>query len=234
MNAKKESKIMLSETKGKLINKFVKDYCIFDLETTGISVNTDDVIEISAVKVIDGKVDSEYTSLVNPMRPIPYFASSVNNIYDDMVADAPVFSEALADFMEFVGDFTLVGHNIHSFDMKFLYRDAEKYWGKTIGNDYIDTLKMAKICLPQLRSHKLTTLAEYYGIATDGAHRALNDCRMNWQVYEHLAGETVTPDKAKQSMNCPKCGSIMQKRTGRYGEFYGCSGYPACRFTMNV
>lgn len=234
MNAKKESKIMLSETKGKLINKFVKDYCIFDLETTGISVNTDDVIEISAVKVIDGKVDSEYTSLVNPMRPIPYFASSVNNIYDDMVADAPVFSEALVDFMEFVGDFILVGHNIHSFDMKFLYRDAEKYWGKTIGNDYIDTLKMAKICLPQLRSHKLTTLAEYYGIATDGAHRALNDCRMNWQVYEHLAGETVTPDKAKQSMNCPKCGSIMQKRTGRYGEFYGCSGYPACRFTMNV
>ena len=225
---------MLSETKGKLLSKYVKDYCIFDLETTGISVKTDDVIEISAVKVIDGKVDSEYTSLVNPMRPIPYYASSVNNIYDDMVADAPVFSDALADFMEFVGDFTLVGHNIHSFDMKFLYRDAEKYWGKTIGNDYIDTLKMAKLCLPQLRSHKLTTLAEYYGIATDGAHRALNDCRMNWQVYEHLAGETVVPDEGRESKSCPRCGSILQKRTGRYGEFYGCSGYPGCRFTMNI
>ena len=98
-----------------------------------------------------------------------------------------------------VGDLVLVGHNIHNFDMKFLYRDARLYWGRTIANDYVDTLPMAKACLPQLEHHKLTDLAQHYNISADGAHRALNDCRMNQQVYECLGREK---QKAGQC-NCP-------------------------------
>lgn len=226
---------MLSNSTGKKLNKYVSDYVVFDLETTGTSSTSDAVVEISAVKVVGGQVVDEFSTLVNPERHIPVFASEVNGIYDDMVENAPIFEKALADFLEFAGDMVLVGHNIHTFDMKFICRDAEKYWGKTIGNDYIDTLQIARAYLPQLSSYKLTSLAEYYGISPDGAHRALNDCRMNQQIFELLAKEMQNPsDEAKAVKTCPKCGNIMKKRSGKFGEFLGCSGYPDCRFTMNI
>lgn len=225
----------LSNKVGKRLNEYVSDYCVFDLETTGIMVASDEVIEISAVKVIGGEVVDEFSSLVNPGRPIPYGASRVNGIYDDMVVDAPDFATALSKFLEFAGDLVLVGHNIGSFDMKFICRDAMKYWGETIGNDYIDTLSISKSYLPQLSCHKLTDLAQYYGINPKGAHRALNDCRMNQQVFEYLAKEISNPSEAAKAVKkCPKCGSLLKVRSGRFGEFWGCTGYPDCRFTQNV
>ena len=62
---------MLGNTKGRLLNKYVPDYVLYDLETTGISCNYDEVIEISAIRVRNGSVDEEFSSLVNPGRPIP-------------------------------------------------------------------------------------------------------------------------------------------------------------------
>ncbi len=224
---------MLGSTAGKLRSKYVSDYAVFDLETTGISAASDEVVEISALRVCGGKVVDEFTSLVNPGMRIPYGAAAVNGITDDMVKDARVFREVLADFFDFVKDMVLVGHNIHMFDMKFIYRDSERFYGKVPDNDYIDTLRLARICLPALPAYKLTDLAEYYGIPADGAHRALNDCRINQSVFECLAKE-MTPEKAGASgvRVCAKCGSFMVKRNGKYGEFWGCSAYPECRHTM--
>lgn len=177
---------MLGKTKGKQLLEYVPDYVVFDLETTGISCFKDSVVELSAVKVIGGRVEDEFSSLVNPQRSIPYEVSKVNGITDDMVADAPLFNDVLMKFIDFTEGMTLVGHNIHSFDLKFIYRDSEKFYGGIPGNNYVDTLRLARKYLPQLKRHSLTVLAEYYGISTEGAHRALNDCRMNQQVYEQL------------------------------------------------
>lgn len=237
MTSKKQKKVnnLLSNTTGRKLNQYVPNYVVFDLETTGTSIISDAVIEISAVKVANGRVVDEFSTLVNPERPIPIHASNVNGIFDDMVKGAPVFKKALADFLKFAGDMVLVGHNIHTFDMKFICRDAEKYWGKTIGNDYIDTLQIARAYLPQVTSYKLTSLAEYYGIGSQGAHRALSDCRMNQRIFECLAKEIRNPsEEAKAVPKCPKCGNVMRKRTGKYGEFLGCSGFPDCRYTMNL
>lgn len=176
----------LGKNKGKQLLEYVPDYVVFDLETTGINCYKDSVVEISAVKVIGGRVEDEFSSLVNPRRSIPYAASRVNGITDDMVADAPLFNDVLMKFIDFTEGMTLVGHNIHSFDLKFIYRDSEKFYGGIPGNDYVDTLRLARKYLPQLKRHSLTLLAEYYGISTEGAHRALNDCHMNQQVYEQL------------------------------------------------
>lgn len=226
---------MLGKERGKRIDHYVSEYVVFDLETTGTSPNRDEVVEISAIKVRAGQVVEEFTTLVNPKRPIPYGASVVNHITDEMVMDAPYFSQVLMDFFEFIGDMVLVGHNIHTFDMNFIYRDAEKFYGKIPDNDYIDTLRMARTVLPELSHHRLVDLSDYYGISTEGAHRALNDCRMNMQVYELLAKE-LSPDRLKEKgmKVCPRCKSIMKKRNGRYGEFWGCSGYPNCRYTENI
>ena len=157
---------MLGNTKGRLLNKYVPAYVLYDLETTGISCNYDEVIEISAIRVRNGVVSEEFSSLVNPGRPIPYAASCVNHITDDMVAGAPDFAEVLQEFLDFAGDDILVGHNINGFDMKFLYRDCEKFFGQTLSNDYVDTLKLSRICIPGLSHYRLGDLAEYYGFSS--------------------------------------------------------------------
>jgi len=226
---------MLSNNPGKLINNYVPNYCIFDLETTGINTDSDEVIEISAIKVENGLVVDEFTSLVNPGMPIPLAASNVNGITDDMVADAPAFEEVLKDFLEFVGDMILVGHNIRSFDMLFIRRDALRYFGQTVGNDYADTWILSSIYLPGLKHHTLVDIAKYYNITISGAHRALNDCRMNQKVYENLAEDIANPsEEAKQVKRCPKCGNVMKKRSGRFGDFWGCASYPECKHTENI
>lgn len=220
---------MLGDRRGNSLKDYVADYIVFDLETTGISPNYDSIIEISAVKVVNKKVTDTFSSLVNPERPIPYGATAVNGISNEMVADEPVLDEVFPQFIEFIGDNILVGHNIQSFDMKFIWRAAEELFGKTISNDYIDTLPMARRCLPQLGHHRLVDIAAYYTISTSGAHRALNDCLMNQQCFERMVQERV---KYSQKI-CPRCGGEMRRRNGRYGEFWGCSGFPACRYTEN-
>lgn len=228
---------MLGKSRGKEICRYVKDYVLFDLETTGISCNYDEVIEISAVKVRNGVIVDQFSELVNPGRPIPVAASMVNNISDAMVAKAPSFIEVLPSFISFIGDDVLVGHNIHCFDMKFIYRDCEKYFSQTLSNDYVDTLKMAKLVFPEWKHRRLGDLAEYYSISTAGAHRALTDCRMNQQIYERLGKEMAgigTLDVKPEIKICPACGMPMKMRNGRYGKFWGCSGYPLCKHTENL
>ena len=223
---------MFLDSKGKRLTEYLKDYVVFDLETTGTSCYTDKVIEISAIKVKDHEITEEFSSLVNPGQSIPYFASQVNGITDDMVEDAPAFDSILNDFIEFTEGLPLVGHNIQTFDLRFIYRDSMEYYGTIPGNDYVDTLYLSRMCLPELEHHTLSDLAVYYGMSTEGAHRALNDCRMNQAVFEKL-GEEIRNAELNAKI-CPKCGSIMKLRNGMYGEFYGCTGYPVCRYTCNI
>ena len=224
---------MLGKKQGKQRLESVPDYVVFDVETTGISCRYDDVVELSALKVKNGKVVEEFSTLVKAMRPISYGASMVNGITDDMLIDAPAFDTVLTDFIEFIEDLPLVGHNISTFDMKFIYRDCEKYFDKIPDNDYIDTLTLSRMCLTGMKHHKLTDVAEHYDISTIGAHRALNDCKMNQLVYESLCADmkTGTFEKPRE---CPKCGQYLVKRKGKYGEFLGCSGYPECKYTENL
>ena len=214
------------------MHTYVTDYVVFDLETTGISHKNDEVVEISAVKVQGGKVVDEFTTLVNPGIPISPQASAVNGITDEMVADSPRFDTVLKDFLDFAGDMVLVGHNIANFDLKFIYRDSRKYFNAIPNNDYIDTLPMACRYLPELSHHRLGDIAKHYGIDASGAHRALADCRMNQQIFERLGKDMRNPSAKVQELRvCPKCGNMLLPRNGMYGKFWGCSGYPECRYT---
>lgn len=226
---------MLNSIKGKKLDKYIPDYVVYDLETTGTSYKTDRIVEISAIRVQGGRTAAEFTSLVNPECSIPAAASRINHITDDMVADAPTIREILPEFLDFAGELPLVGHNIHTFDMKFIYRDCKQYFGKVPDNDYVDTLPVARACLPKLQHHRLVDLAEYYKIPAAGAHRALNDCRINQKVYECLGQELKKMEQNSASLKrCPRCGQFLRKRSGKFGEFWGCAGFPACRYTENV
>ncbi|MBD5543468.1 MAG: DNA polymerase III subunit epsilon [Lachnospiraceae bacterium] len=218
---------MEAQGKGKRLVKYVEDYVVFDLETTGTNIISDGIIEISAVKVRKRSITDTFSTLVNPGRSIPYYATEVNGITDEMVADAPDIREALEDFLKFIGEDVLVGHNIQSFDLKFIYREAMGLFGMEIINDYIDTLYMSRSCLPQLKHHKLVDLADYFQISREGAHRALNDCMMNQKCFEALA----EIQKNIKIQICPKCSGELKRRNGKFGEFLGCSNFPECRYT---
>lgn len=218
------------EKKGKRINKYVENYVIFDLETTGISTKDDAIIEISAIKVEGHRPKEEFSTLVNPLRHIPAEASRVNGITDEMVREALPLKEVLPEFLSFIGGEILVGHNIHTFDLVFLKQAVKELLNKELENDYIDTLSMARSCLPELNRHRLVDVAAYFSIATGGAHRALNDCVMNQKCYEEL-GKLFKEDSVEF---CPKCGGELRRRSGKFGQFYGCSNYPQCRFTRNA
>ena len=218
----------------KHINECINKYVIFDLETTGLDTDTDAIIEISALKVENGEIIDEFSTLVNPCMHIPYEASCVNGIVDDMVKDAPKIEEALKDFIAFAGNNVLMGQNIKRFDLRFIQRDAVRYFGKQISNDYVDTLFVAQRYLPELDSHSLESLADYYDISYDGAHRALADCHINKKVYDCLAKEMTNPSEAaKRVPVCPRCGNLLKKRSGKFGEFWGCASFPDCRFTKD-
>ena len=218
------------------MHKVIKDYVCFDLETTGFG-KTAEIIEIGAIKVRDGTTVDKFSELVKPTNRISGVVTALTGISQNDVADARNISEVLPDFLEFIGNDILVGHNIASFDMKFLYRDFEKYMGLILPNDFVDTLRLAKIVFPDWKHRRLGDLANYYGISTVGAHRALTDCKMNQKVFELLGKELSgegTMDVRQNVKTCPKCGMTMVKRKGKFGEFWGCKGFPDCRYTENI
>ena len=201
----------MAAERGKRLSLYTKDYVVFDLETTGLSPEADEMIEISGIRVREGKAAEEFSTLVNPGRPIPYAASRVNGITDRMVRKAPDLRDALGRFLAFIGEDVLVGHNIHTFDMLFLYNGAARALKRAVPNDYVDTLYLAKSCLPGLYRYRLTDLAAHFGIDTQGAHRALKDCDMNRQCYECM-GRIL--ESRTQSMGGDASGSRAQSMGG--------------------
>ena len=228
---------MLGKELGKNLNTFENDYVVFDLETTGMNpYDGDRIVEVSALRVVNHKVIEEFSTLINPEQHITEDVVAVHGITDDMVKDAPKMKEALTGFLDFIGEDILVGHNIKSFDMNFLKMECMlQFDGMVPANDYVDTLILARHCMPEMAHRNLTVLAEHFGISPEGAHRALVDCRMNQKVYECLKGENDKYESGIKTVpQCTKCGKRMVIRKGKFGEFWGCSGYPDCRNTMNI
>lgn len=217
------------------IDKYSKNCVLFDIETTGLSSQTDAVIELSALKVIDGNVTEEFSTLIDPGCDIPYDSTMIHGITNDMVNGAPDIGTALKGFKGFAEGMVLAGHNIKRFDLKFIQRDAANFLGRELINEYIDTLAVARRFLPQLESRSLESLAGYYGISYRGAHRALTDCHINLEVFRHLALEAMNPSAEALSVKaCPLCGNILKQRNGKFGEFLGCTNFPDCRYTEDI
>ena len=160
-------------------------FTVFDTETTGMSSERDRIVEIAAVRVeVDGS-RSEFHSLVNPCRSIPYRAVRVHHITDGMVSYAPTFREVGEAFMMFAEGSHLVAHNAR-FDLGFLQeslsREGLPVWrGKTI-----DSIKIVKAAFPGLPSYSLGNLRARFGLGAgiDGqAHRAATDVEWTLEIF---------------------------------------------------
>lgn len=161
---------------------------VYDLETTGLSPVADRIIEIGAARMEDGIITETFTTFVNPEMHIPDSASEVNNIYDSDVEHAPKIAEVIPDFYKFTRGAKLVAHNGDDFDVKFL-RSAGASTGYDFTNEMLDSLKIARSKLKNLKSHKLENLCKYYGIVNENAHRATDDAVATAKVFKKLAAE---------------------------------------------
>ena len=159
-------------------------FVVFDIETTGFSALKDRIIEIGAVKVENGVVIDRYSTFVNPERPIPFRIKNLTGITDEMVEDSLVIADILPKFLEFAGSCAIVAHNA-SFDTGFIRKNA-----KDIKAEFdpiiLDTVEMSRILLPDLKNHKLDTVAQALGVSLENHHRAVDDAEATAQIFIRL------------------------------------------------
>ena len=156
----------------KLLNQLgLSEYIAFDFETTGLSSDDDRIIEIAAIKFIDGNPVDRFVTLVHPQRPIDPFITDITGISDKMVKEEPIELDVLDDFLEFLSDLPLVAHNI-SFDKSFLDAICKRYEKTKKNNLLFDTLQLSRTLLFFHPVHNLGSISEYFGLSSDGSHRA--------------------------------------------------------------
>ena len=186
------------ENKGKSIISLPNNYIVIDTETTGLDYDLCHLIEICAVHYVDGKKVDSYSSLIKPPLESVYdcdtgemieeyvdsYITELTGITNDMLAQAPEPEQVIPEFMSFIGNAILIGHNVN-FDVNFIY-DAAEQCGLTLTNNFIDTLRISKKILPDLKRHRLKDVAEGLGISYTGAHRAEADCEITAQCYESM------------------------------------------------
>ena len=163
----------------------IKDYVAFDLETTGLSVESNQIIEIGALRVRDGKVVDRFIEFVKPDKPISRMITNITGITNAMVADARNTEAIIQDFVSFCKEDVLVGHNI-MFDYQFSKKYANMY-GFPFEKRGIDTLKIARKVHKDFESRSLNVLCDHYCIDNKAAHRAYHDALATAKLYQCLA-----------------------------------------------
>lgn len=162
-----------------------KDYVVFDLETTGLNYQTDEIIQVSALKVKNDEVVDQFNHYVKPANSIPFYITDITGITNEIVANADTIDQVMLEFSDFVDNYILIGHNIAKFDIPFIVNNG--FFREQI--KIVDTLRMVrrmKEDFPvKLENMKLQTLKDYFGLNYT-SHDGLGDCKTNLVVYKKL------------------------------------------------
>lgn len=176
---------MIRNGKGNSKIELVNDYIVLDIETTGLDPKFDEIIEIGAIKVINGEIVDEFSELVKPSCSITPFISSITGITNEMLENAKNINQVLPRFLDFVKDMTIVGHNVN-FDINFIYDYALYISKKIFSNNYIDTLRFSRKLFTNLHDHRLQTISQYLNLQEENYHRASYDCKTTLNIYKYI------------------------------------------------
>ncbi len=172
-------------------------FIIVDLETTGLEPKLDRIIEMAAVKVVNGEVVDEWEKLINPGIFIPQETTHITGITSEMVKTAPKFDEVVDDFLSFMNDDAVfVAHNVE-FDRGFVNSHLKKHDREELPHPYLCTFRLAKQVHPNLNSYSLGALTGYFEIELPQAHRALHDARATAELFNKFM-KTLQDGGAKQ------------------------------------
>lgn len=161
-----------------------------DIETTGLDPNGDAITEIGAVRFNGHRVENEWSTLVNPGRPIPGMITGLTGITNEMVRNAPPIRAVIQELADFVGDSPVLGHSVR-FDLSFLQR-----YNILLNNDVLDTYELASVLMPTASRYNLGGLASQLGILLPATHRALDDARCTHALFVNLSekAQQLSPD----------------------------------------
>ena len=183
---------------------------ITDTETTGLSPVRNRLIEIGAIRIIDGEEPISFSQLIDPGASIPYRITRLTGITSSMVVGCPDASEVIPAFEQFLGDGILVAHNLR-FDRGFLNAERERLGLGQLQNQGLCTVRLARRLLPGLRSKSLGSLAKFFRIASHGHHRALRDVESTLEVLNRLMGI------AFRDHNVESLDDLLEMQTRTYG-----------------
>jgi len=168
----------------------------FDLETTGFIAGLDRIVEIGAIRYVNGVAEGVFSTLVDPQIEIPEAASRVNGISNDMVQGKPTIEKLLPAFAEFCQNDIMVAHNAN-FDFQFLTSEIVRFESPAPKGVVLDTCNMARKILPGLANYKLGTLVQHLEIPSTAFHRAEEDANYCGQLFikliEKMSGGLVLP-----------------------------------------
>lgn len=162
----------------------LSDYVVLDLETTGLSAKTEQIIEIGMIRVVAGAEVDRFSALVDPQKPISPHITRLTGITNADVQGAPLFADLAAQVAAFIGDLPVVGHNV-VFDLSFLVPALDRC-GIHTSFTYLDTLLLARKAFPTLPDHKLDTLITTLGLGKAQTHRALDDVYCTHALFQQI------------------------------------------------
>ncbi len=164
----------------------IKDttFVVVDIETTGLCFDADEIIEIGAVKMVNNEIVDRFNTFVKPTKPVPVNITSLTGITNDMLKSAPPIEKAIVSFIEFLSDGIFVAHNAQ-FDSGFIRRDTSRL-NIPFNNKILDTLALSRILFPQLKNHRLDTLAKELKIKMGSHHRAVDDANTDALILKEL------------------------------------------------
>jgi len=178
-------------------------FACVDVETTGLNIKKDRVIEVAAVLFNGDRIVDEVSTLVDPQQEIPKSSQEIHNISEEMVRGQPTIGEVLPKVMALLGSHIIVGHGIQ-FDIGILCEEAARCRIPcTLNkNPFIDTLRLARL-YGESPSNSLDVLRQHFNIQAEGAHRAHGDTLVNIQVFRHLTKRFSTTEEVFAALEKP-------------------------------
>ena len=163
--------------------QLTRPLAFIDLETTGVNISTDRIVEIAIVKILTDGTRQVKRKLINPQIPIPPSSSAIHGITDEMVKDAPSFKQAANELKQFIDNCDLGGYNSNRFDIPMLLEEFLR-----IGMDFsIDGRKLVDVqkVFHMMEQRTLSAAYKFYcQKSLDGAHSAEVDATATWEVLE--------------------------------------------------
>jgi len=169
--------------------------CVLDLETTGLDMVNDVIINIGAVKLKKGKITKIFEAYTKPPIPIPPQSTEFHGMVDSMFVDKPVIGEVLPELLQFIGDSIIVGHHIN-FDIRMLHRHLKEFYDVGIANTvWLDTMFLYQLAHEDQAHQPLDHLLERYCVQCDQRHTALGDVVATAKVFVKIMEELPTSYK---------------------------------------
>ena len=214
-----------------------RNYTVVDTETTGLSPQTCCLIEVAALRVRNGQAVEEFSTLIRPpwreVRRhgewtegyVDDFIRELTGISDEMLEAAPLPEDGIPAALYFLGEDLLLGHNVR-FDAAFLDNASRRYLGRPLSNSTVDQLRIARKLLPQLPHHRLGDVAAALGVPYQGAHRALQDCRITYRCYEKLRALALSQGTEEEFLR------LFERKKPSKPRYPGVPGHPFYKRTL--